>query len=153
MSIVDITNAGSSIASTAKSTSNRNFLGRQIAKVENFADNNSIVFAGEEKYTYRQMGADIERVASLLSVLGVEKGDKVAILSTNMPNWGVSFFAISVLGAVAVPILPDFHENEIKTIIEHSEAKVIFVAASLFGTLGPDTRKLAARAGAHWQYE
>ncbi len=103
--------------------------------VENFADNNSIVFAGEEKYTYRQMGADIERVASLLSVLGVEKGDKVAILSTNMPNWGVSFFAISVLGAVAVPILPDFHENEIKTIIEHSEAKVIFVAASLFGTL------------------
>ena len=110
--------------------------------VEKFADNNSLVFAGEEKYTYRQMGNDVDRVASLLSVLGVEKGDKVAILSTNMPNWGVSFFAVSVLGAVAVPILPDFHENEIKTIIEHSEAKVIFVTSGLFGMLGSETRKL-----------
>lgn len=111
--------------------------------VEKFAENNSLVFAGEEKYSYRQMGSDVDRVASLLTVLGVGKGDKVAILSTNMPNWGVSFFAISVLGAVAVPILPDFHGNEIKTIIEHSESKVIFVAAGLFGILGSDTRKLA----------
>jgi long-chain acyl-CoA synthetase len=109
--------------------------------VENFADNNSIVFAGEEQYSYRQMGYDVDRVASLLSVLGVEKGDKVAILSTNMPNWGVSFFAVSVLGAIAVPILPDFHENEIKTIIEHSEAKVIFVASGLFGILSSEARK------------
>lgn len=111
--------------------------------VEKFAENNSLVFAGEEKYSYRQMGSDVDRVASLLTVLGVGKGDKVAILSTNMPNWGVSFFAISVLGAVAVPILPDFHGNEIKTIIEHSESKVIFVAAGLFGILVSDTRKLA----------
>ncbi len=110
--------------------------------VENFADNNSLVFAGEQKYTYSQMGADVEKVASLLSLLGIEKGDKVAILSTNMPNWGIAFFAISVLGAVAVPILPDFHENEIKAIIEHSEAKVIFISANLIGSLGSEVQQI-----------
>lgn len=110
--------------------------------VEKYADKNSLVFVGEKNYTYREMGADIEKVASLLSVLGIEKGDKVAILSTNMPNWGVSFFAISVLGAVAVPILPDFHENEIKTIIEHSEAKLIFVAAGLYENLNAEAKQL-----------
>lgn len=110
--------------------------------VEKFADQNSLVFSGEKKYTYRELGTDIEKVASLLSVLGVAKGDKVAVLSTNMPNWGVSFLAISILGAVAVPILPDFHENEIKTIIEHSEAKVIFVSAGLYPNLSEEAKKL-----------
>ena len=110
--------------------------------VEKYADKNSLVFVGEKEYTYRELGADIEKVASLLSVLGIEKGDKIAILSTNSPNWGVSFFAISVLGAVAVPILPDFHENEIKTIIEHSEAKIIFVSAGLYGNLNAEIQQL-----------
>jgi long-chain acyl-CoA synthetase len=103
--------------------------------VKNFPDEKSLVFVGEENYSYRQLGNDVELVASLLTKLGIAKGDKVAILSTNMPNWGVAFFAIAVVGAVAVPILPDFHENEIKTIIEHSEAKAMFVSKSLFGSL------------------
>jgi long-chain acyl-CoA synthetase len=59
-----------------------------------------------------------------------------------MPNWGVAFFAITVIGAIAVPILPDFHENEIKTIIEHSEAKVMFVSAGLFGNLSDESKQL-----------
>ena len=110
--------------------------------VDKYAGKNSLVFAGEKNYTYRELEVDIEKVASLLSVLGVGKGDKVAVLSTNMPNWGVSFLAISVLGAVAVPILPDFHENEIKTIIEHSEAKIIFVSAGLYANLSEESKKL-----------
>jgi long-chain acyl-CoA synthetase len=107
-----------------------------------YAGNNSLVFVGEENYTYRQLGNDVEFVATLLSNLGVKKGDKVAILSTNMPNWGVAFFAISVLGGIAVPILPDFHDNEIKTIIEHSEAKTLFVSAGLFGSVSPESKLL-----------
>ena len=110
--------------------------------VKNYANEKSLVFVGEDNYTYRQLGNDVELVANLLSNLGVTKGDKVAILSTNMPNWGVAFFAITVIGAIAVPILPDFHENEIKTIIEHSEAKVMFVSAGLFGNLSDESKKL-----------
>ncbi len=109
--------------------------------VSRFADRTSLVFVGEKNYTYREMGVDVEHVASMLSELGVKKADKVAILSNNMPNWGVAFFAISVLGGVAVPILPDFHENEISTILQHSEAKIIFVSSAMFENLNKESRQ------------
>ncbi len=112
------------------------------ASVENFSDKKSLVFVGEENYTYRQLGTDAKLVATLLSNLGISKGDKVAILSSNMPNWGVTFFAVSLIGAVVVPILPDFHDNEIKTIIEHSEAKIIFVSTGLFSCLTDESKRL-----------
>lgn len=110
--------------------------------VKKFAEKTSLVFTGEENYTYRQMGDDIARAAALLKQLGIEKGDKVAILSTNMPNWGVAFFSVSWAGATVVPILPDFHLNEIKTIIEHSEAKVMFVSGGLYKILDEEVKSL-----------
>ena len=113
--------------------------------VSKYADKTSLVFVGEKNYTYEQMGNDIELLADLLAELGVSKGDKVAILSTNMPNWGVAFFAISVVGAVVVPILPDFHENEIKTIIEHSETKILFVSESLYRNVNKEIAGLVKK--------
>jgi long-chain acyl-CoA synthetase len=110
--------------------------------VKNYSDKTSVVFAGEKNYTYKEMGEDINLLADLLTELGVSKGDKVAIYSTNMPNWGVAFFAISVIGAVAVPILPDFHENEIKSIVEHSESKVLFVSENLYKSVNQATSSL-----------
>ncbi len=110
--------------------------------VHRYPQKNSLVFVGENDYSYARMGADVSRVAGLLKDLGVSKGDKVALLSTNMPNWGVAFFAISWVGAIAVPILPDFHVNEIKTIIGHSEARVMFISESLFRTLDEEATEL-----------
>ncbi len=103
--------------------------------VENYADKTSLVFVDEENYTYKQMGNDVALAAEMLQNMGVKQGDKVAILSTNMPNWGVAFFAIAAVGAVVVPILPDFHEKEVKTILEHSESKILFVSEGLFRNL------------------
>ena len=103
--------------------------------VKNFAEKTSLVYAGEANYTYRQMGNDVIKIAALLKKAGIEKGDKVALLGNNMPNWGLAFFSISWAGATAVPILPDFHTNEIKSIIEHSEAKVMFVSEGLYKSL------------------
>ena len=48
-----------------------------------------------------------------------------------MPNWGITYFAITTIGAIAVPILPDFSVTEITNIIEHSESKVLFVSENL----------------------
>lgn len=107
--------------------------------IERFANNNALVFAGDKNYTYREMGNDVKRVATLLKNLGVEQGDKVAILSPNMPNWGVAFFAISWAGATVVPILPDFHPNEVDSIISHSETEILFVSETLYRNLNPDT--------------
>lgn len=91
----------------------------------------SLVFAGEENRTYRQLEEEINLVATQLIVCGITKGDKVVILSTNMPNWGIAYFAITTLGAVVVPILPDFSITEITNIIEHSEPQVLFVSENL----------------------
>ncbi len=103
-----------------------------------FANNNSLVFVGEEERTYAQLEKEIKTAALQLQSIGIQKGDKVAILSTNMPNWGIAFFAIAVSGAVVVPILPDFHANEIKNILLHAEVKAIYVSEGLAAKVSAD---------------
>lgn len=108
------------------------------ASFKNFAEQNSLSFVGEEIKTYSQLQAEVEDLGTYLRGLGIEKGTKVAILSTNMPNWGVAFFAIGSIGAIAVPILPDFHRAEIRNIIQHAEAEAVFVSENLMNKLEPE---------------
>ena len=96
-----------------------------------FSDSQSLVFVGDSNRTYAQLENEINHVVIQLIRVGVSKGDKVVILSTNMPNWGITYFAITTIGAIAVPILPDFSVTEITNIIEHSESKVLFVSENL----------------------
>ena len=103
--------------------------------VKSFANKTSLVYVGEENFTYRQLGDDVAKIAALLKKLGIKKGDKVALLANNMPNWGKAFFAISWVGSTVVPILPDFHTNEVKTILKHSEAKIMFISEGLYTNL------------------
>ena len=97
-----------------------------------YAINQSLVFVGEEHLNYAQLEKEINTVMRQLMGYGIVKGDKVAILSSNMPNWGIAFFAVATIGAVAVPILPDFSVNEISNILLHSESKAIFVSEGLY---------------------
>jgi long-chain acyl-CoA synthetase len=99
---------------------------------EKFGQHTALTYAGETPVTYGQLKTSTLQVAALLSSYGIGRGDKVAVLSANMPNWGIAFFGISWLGAVVVPILPDFSTGEIRTIIEHSEARIIFVGENLY---------------------
>jgi len=96
-----------------------------------FSDSQSLVFVGDLNRTYAQLENEINHVVIQLIRVGVSKGDKVVILSTNMPNWGITYFAITTIGAIVVPILPDFSVTEITNIIEHSESKVLFVSENL----------------------
>jgi long-chain acyl-CoA synthetase len=107
------------------------------ASFKDFADNQSLIFVGEENLTYAQLELEVKRVATLLQFCGIKKEDKVAILSLNMPQWGIASFAISAIGAVAVPILPDFHPNEIKNILQHADVSAIFVSETLRLKLEP----------------
>lgn len=107
------------------------------ASFKDFADNQSLIFVGEENLTYAQLELEVKRVATLLRFCGIKKEDKVAILSLNMPQWGIASFAISAIGAVAVPILPDFHPNEIKNILQHADVSAIFVSETLRLKLEP----------------
>ena len=74
----------------------------------------------------------VHQISDFLRKKGITKGDKVAILSENQPNWGISYFAITALGAIAVPIMTEFHETQVHHIIRHSESKAIFISRKLY---------------------
>lgn len=105
--------------------------------VEKNSTHPSLGFVGEEPLSFGQVKTHVENVAAYLQQQGITKGDKVGIYSANHPNWGVAYFAIVTIGAVAVPLLPDFHEDEVENIVKHSEAKAIFVSEGLFRKLKP----------------
>ena len=94
-------------------------------------ENKAMGFVGEEVITYNQLKNRVESVMALLEKYSINQGDKVAILSTSMPNWGAVYFAVTSMGAVAVPILPDFTAGEISNVLTHSGASIIFVSSSL----------------------
>jgi long-chain acyl-CoA synthetase len=96
-----------------------------------FAEYNALSLVGETPLKYREVRTRILALMAFLEKNGISKGDKVGILSTNMPQWGITFFALTSMGAVAVPLLPDFLTSEIATILEHSDAKAIFISANL----------------------
>jgi long-chain acyl-CoA synthetase len=103
--------------------------------VEQFGSRNSLSFVGEKPLSYLELNQQINSLIRLLEDMGIVPGDKVAILSANMPNWGIAYFAISFMRAVAIPLLPDFLSSEIENILNHSEAKAIFISDKLASKL------------------
>lgn len=106
---------------------------------ERFASRIAFSMYEGDELTYAEVGRRIERVQEILTDSGLRPGDKVALLSSNMPNWGVCYFAVTSAGMVAVPILPDFSGEELDMIIEHSEAKALLVSDKLFTKLSKQT--------------
>lgn len=92
----------------------------------------------EGSYTYATFKNECDALSKVLTQYGIGAGDKVAILSTNMPNWSVAFFATVVFGRISIPILPDSSENEVTNIINHSESKVLFVAKKMVGKVSKE---------------
>ena len=92
-----------------------------------------------EDISYTEVGERVEQIQQTLISAGLNPGDKIAILSSNMPNWGICYFAITSAGYVAVPILPDFTTEELDKIIEHSESKALFVSDKLFTKVSKST--------------
>ena len=83
---------------------------------------------GDQKYTYAELTKKSAELSELMAEYGLGAGSRVAILSKNMPNWSVAFFAVTAFGRIAVPILEESTEGEIKNILEHSETQAIFVS-------------------------
>jgi long-chain acyl-CoA synthetase len=102
---------------------------------KNFSKLNCVGIVDKEPMTYSQFYEKVVETMAMLKTTGIVAGDKVAILSENLPQWGVAYFAITSMGAIAVPILTDFHKNEVIHIINHSEAKAIFISNKQIDTI------------------
>ncbi len=95
-----------------------------------FADLPCLAFSGEESLKYKTVEKKKIWLSAKLLLNNIQKGDKVAILGDNSPNWVIAYLAVTGIGAVAVPILPGFPEADIRHIIRNSECKAIFIADS-----------------------
>ena len=86
-------------------------------------------------HTFKDVARTIEELHILFEKGGIRRGDKIALCSRNMSNWGIAFLATLSYGAVAVPILHEFKPDNIHHIINHSEARMLFVGAPIWEDL------------------
>ena len=96
-----------------------------------FKDMHAVGMAMEDPLTYKMLQERVVALALRLQNEGVVKGDHVAVLSENSPNWGIAYLAVVRLGAVAVPILPDLPESDVHHILNEMRVKVLFITERL----------------------
>ena len=101
---------------------------------------------GGINYQYKDLAEQIAKLHIIFEAAGLKKGDKVAICGKNSSNWAVIFISCLTSGVVAVPILHEFKPETIHHLVNHSEAKLLFVDASIWENL--DEKDLPDLVGA-----
>lgn len=84
---------------------------------------------------YRDVARKIEKIHIILENAGIGKGDKIAICGRNSAHWAVTFLAVITYGAVVVPILHEFKSDQVHNIVNHSEARLLFVGDQIWENL------------------
>ena len=103
--------------------------------IQRFWDCDSMSDYGVSTLQYKDVARIIEKLHILFEHSGVKPGDKVALCGKNQSRWGAAFFAITTYGAVAVPILHEFHPAQIHDIVNHSDTKLLFVEDKIYQTI------------------
>ena len=110
---------------------------------EKFANRPAMGFVDKEPLTYSGLREKVLSVTQFLKEEGVVPGDRVAILGENSPNWSISYFAITIMGAVGVPIMTEFTEVEVHHVLRHSDSKAIFISKKYYDKIvGSEFEKL-----------
>ena len=92
------------------------------------------LFAGT-RTSYRKLGATVDRFASVLSGLGVKKGDRVALVLPNIPAYPIAHFAVLKLGGILVPTNPLYVERELASQLNNSRAETVVILDQLYPRL------------------
>ncbi len=93
---------------------------------------------GVQTFQFRDVARVIEKLHIIFEASGIKPGDKIAICGRNSARWGMVFFATLTYGAVAVPILHEFMPEQIHDLVNHSEAKLLFVGDHVWPKLNAD---------------
>lgn len=89
-------------------------------------------------YQYKDIARKIAKLHILFEACGIEKGDRIAIVGRNSANWAVAFLGTLSYGAVVVPILHEFKPESLHHLINHCEAKLLFVSETVWENLNPN---------------
>lgn len=88
-------------------------------------------YGEKTNYTYGDLSTMMAKLGVLFQSMGIGKGDKMAFCSGNRANWAVAFLAVEAYGATGVSILPDFTGPDVEKLVNHSDAKVLFVSGAI----------------------
>ena len=91
---------------------------------------------------YKDVARKIEKLHIIFEASGIKKGDKIAVCGRNSSHWGVTFLATLTYGAVIVPILHEFKADNVHNIVNHSEAKLLFVGDQVWENLNESAMPL-----------
>jgi long-chain acyl-CoA synthetase len=111
--------------------------------VRQFHDRPALSMVAGTPITYGELSRRVREAAALLRAREVRAGDRVAIFSENMPQWGIAYFAVTSLGAVAVPIMTEFPPAQVSHILRHSDCRALIVSAHLRAKMGAAPEGLA----------
>lgn len=100
--------------------------------VKKFGERPALSLVGKKEVSYNEIKQKSEEISKMLLSLGLQEKSKIAIFGTGRPEWGISYFAIVNIGMIAVPLLPDFSEIEIETIINHCGVDAMIVESKLY---------------------
>ncbi|HJD77004.1 MAG TPA: AMP-binding protein [Bacteroides reticulotermitis] len=117
-----------------------------IAYIENSIKNNWDLDALTDykgaTLQYKDVARKIEKIHIIFEESGIRKGDKIAVCGRNSSHWGVTFLATLTYGAVVVPILHEFKADNVHNIVNHSEAKLLFVGDMVWENLNESAMPL-----------
>lgn len=91
--------------------------------------NNVLFWFGDDKLTYWEFAVRVRRRAAFIQKLGIKKGDIVALMAINSPDWCETMMAITATGAIALPIDTNLHSQQVSNMIKAVKAKIAFVSA------------------------
>ena len=91
-----------------------------------------------ESFTYLETAEIIEKFHIIFQQAGIKQGDKIALVGKNTARWVISYLSVMTYGAVIVPILQGFHPDDIESILNHSESKMLFIDEQHFKELNVD---------------
>lgn len=86
-------------------------------------------------YLYKDMAVEIAKIHLLFRHCQVRRGDKIALIGKNTPQWCIAFMSVITYGAIVVPILQDFNPNDVQHIVNHSEAVMLFAGGNVWENL------------------
>ena len=140
--------------SYAAGTSSQVLLGETIGAnldrtVATFPDRDALVVPFQDvRYTYRQLGAEVDRVARALLASGLGRGDRVGIWSPNCAEWVVLQYATAKVGVILVNINPAYRSHELAYVLEQSGCRMLVAATGVQGERLP--RRWSRRCGRVW---
>lgn len=108
-------------------------------------DCNCLSNFGGEVFTFKQLATHIEKFHLIFEKCGIEKPQKIALCAANSARWAISFLAINTYETVVVPLLSDFHPDNVNTLVDHSESVLLFTDRDMFKKL--DTEKMPKLRG------